>query len=254
MFWGAPLVANELEAGTHRLAWNQGVTRTRWLATKLALTGLTAMVATGLISIAVTWWSSPVDQAVAAGGSDNTDNFVPRIAPAIFSARGIVPIGYAAFAFVLGVTCGIVIRRALPAMAATLATYTAALLALPLWLREHLAPPSTATVPFTHDRMANYLLDSVTHVDIGKPDVWVTAEQTLDSTGHPAHAMPSAYTNCDAIKSCIDALAQAGYQQRVTYQPAGNFWTLQWAETGIFLGLAIGLGALCVWWTRSRLT
>ena len=35
VFWGAPLVARELEAGTHRLVWNQSVTRTRWLAIKL---------------------------------------------------------------------------------------------------------------------------------------------------------------------------------------------------------------------------
>ena len=39
-FWGAPMVARELETGTHRLAWNQSVTRTRWLATKLAVTTL----------------------------------------------------------------------------------------------------------------------------------------------------------------------------------------------------------------------
>jgi hypothetical protein len=32
MFWGAPLVAREFETGTYRLAWTQGVTRTRWLA------------------------------------------------------------------------------------------------------------------------------------------------------------------------------------------------------------------------------
>jgi hypothetical protein len=31
-FWGAPLIARELEAGTHRLVWNQSVTRRHWLA------------------------------------------------------------------------------------------------------------------------------------------------------------------------------------------------------------------------------
>ena len=35
VFWGAPLIARELEAGTHRLVWNQSVTRTRWLAGKV---------------------------------------------------------------------------------------------------------------------------------------------------------------------------------------------------------------------------
>ena len=39
MFWGAPLVAREFETGTFRLAWTQGVTRTRWLAAKLAIAG-----------------------------------------------------------------------------------------------------------------------------------------------------------------------------------------------------------------------
>ena len=38
IFWGAPLVARELETGTYRLVWTQGVTR-RWLAVKLALSG-----------------------------------------------------------------------------------------------------------------------------------------------------------------------------------------------------------------------
>jgi ABC-type transport system involved in multi-copper enzyme maturation permease subunit len=46
MFWGAPLIAHELEAGTHRLAWNQSVTRNRWLTAKLALIGLAAMAFT----------------------------------------------------------------------------------------------------------------------------------------------------------------------------------------------------------------
>jgi ABC-type transport system involved in multi-copper enzyme maturation permease subunit len=32
LFWGAPLIARELETGTDALAWNQSVTRTRWLA------------------------------------------------------------------------------------------------------------------------------------------------------------------------------------------------------------------------------
>jgi len=27
MFWGAPLISREFEAGTFRLAWTQGVTR-----------------------------------------------------------------------------------------------------------------------------------------------------------------------------------------------------------------------------------
>jgi hypothetical protein len=37
LFVGAPLLARELEQGTHRFAWTQGVTRRRWLLSKTAL-------------------------------------------------------------------------------------------------------------------------------------------------------------------------------------------------------------------------
>lgn len=61
VFWGAPLVAGELENGTFRLAWSQSVTRTGWMATKLCVVGLAAMAAAALLSLMVTWWASPLD-------------------------------------------------------------------------------------------------------------------------------------------------------------------------------------------------
>jgi hypothetical protein len=137
LFWGAPLIARELEAGTHRLVWNQSITRTRWLAVKLGLTGLAAMIAAGLGSLAGTWWSSPID---------NTATTFPRMEPLLFAARGIVPIGYAAFAFTLGVTVGMLVRRTLPAMAITLAVFVAAQIAMPLLVRPHLFPPPRGLV------------------------------------------------------------------------------------------------------------
>ena len=63
IFWGAPLVARELESGTYRLAWTQSITRTRWLAVKLGVIGLASMAVAGLLSLIVTWWASPLDRA-----------------------------------------------------------------------------------------------------------------------------------------------------------------------------------------------
>ena len=108
VFWGAPLVAHELETGTHRLVWTQSVTRTRWFAVKLGLGGVASMAAAGLFSLMMTWWSSPIDRI-------NGNRFT-----SVFDQRGIVPIGYAAFAFALGVLAGVLIRRTLPAMATAL--------------------------------------------------------------------------------------------------------------------------------------
>jgi hypothetical protein len=93
IFWGAPLVTRELEAGTLRLTWNQSVTRTRWMAAKLALIGLVAMATAGLLSLMVTWWSGPIDQA---GGFPVTMGQLSRFSPLVFDARGFAPVGYAA--------------------------------------------------------------------------------------------------------------------------------------------------------------
>ena len=44
-FWGAPMIARELEAGTYRLVWNQSITRTQWLVSKLGIAAIGAVVA-----------------------------------------------------------------------------------------------------------------------------------------------------------------------------------------------------------------
>ena len=107
ILWGAPLVARELETGTYRLAWTQSVTRTRWLAVKLGVVGLASMVVAGLFSLMVTWWFSPIDR-------------VHMTVFTTFDQRSIVAVGYAAFAFALGATAGVFVRRTVPAIAATL--------------------------------------------------------------------------------------------------------------------------------------
>jgi len=96
IFWGAPLIGRELETGTFRLAWTQSVTRTRWLLTELAIVGLASIAFAGLMSWAVTWWFGPADRLQAT-----------RFNPGVFDERGIVAIGYAAFALALGVTAGL---------------------------------------------------------------------------------------------------------------------------------------------------
>lgn len=131
LFLGAPLITRELESGTHRLVWTQSVTRTRWLAVKLGLVGAAAVAAAGLGSLGVDWWSGPIDKSAG-------DDFA-RMEPLLFAARGIVPIGYAAFAFAVGATVGLLIRRTLPAMAATLAVFLVVQIAMPTLVR----PPSS---------------------------------------------------------------------------------------------------------------
>jgi len=55
--------------------------------------------------------------------------------------RGVVPLGYAAFAFALGVCAGLVLRRTVPAMAVTVAVFVGVRLAVRNWVRPYLFAP-----------------------------------------------------------------------------------------------------------------
>jgi hypothetical protein len=270
VFWGAPLVARELESGTHRLVWTQSVTRTRWLTTRLAVVVAGAVVVVGLVTLAVTWWSDPLDGAVSSGRG----GLPSRLTPVSFAMRGLVPVGYAVFAVVLGATVGAVLRRPLPAMAVTLALYVAVQVAVPTWVRPHLASPIRTDFTFTRAR-----IDSITlrqpagpvtiTLSTGRRDDWVLSNQTVDPSGRST-ALPAWMASClppppgqaggvtgprtgqaPSIDSCLARLAAEGYHQRIVYQPADRFWTLQWRETALFLALAGLLAAACFWWTRT---
>jgi ABC-type transport system involved in multi-copper enzyme maturation permease subunit len=134
-FWGAPLVAREFESGTIRLTWTQSEMRVKWLAAKLAVAGAASAIFVGLFSLMATWWSSSWDQV-------NGDPY------STFDVRNIVPVGYALFAFALGVALGVLIKRTLPAMAATFVTYGVVRVFYNLHIRPHLMSPLTSTTKF----------------------------------------------------------------------------------------------------------
>jgi ABC-type transport system involved in multi-copper enzyme maturation permease subunit len=261
VFWGAPLIARELEAGTHRLVWNQSITRTRWLAVKLGLTGLAAMTAAGLGSLAVTWWSSPIDKAATE---------FPRMAPLLFAARGIVPIGYAAFAFALGVTVGMLVRRTVPAMAITLAIFVAGQIAMPLLVRPHLLPPTRSTIELTESNIDGFHWDESGEVlqvwsNAGPADAWVLSSHSVDPSGHAVDSIsmssssgpcapPTGTLDEGSVTACLAEIQRLGYRQEATYHPSTRFWPFQWYETGIYTALALGLAGFCFWRIRRRLS
>ncbi len=250
IFWGAPLVARELESGTHRLVWNQSVTRTRWLLVKLLVGGLTTVAVTELFTVAFWWWAHPIDRTG-----------ISPLSQTVFGARGIVPMGYAAFAFVLGVAVGVFARRTLVAMAVTLVVVAFCQIAMPTWVRAHLLPAQHMTVTLDtanirgigmSDNGSRMFLEA----DVKLPGSWIVDNSVVKPDGTPFTG-PADLTKCgpDASpKSCFDWIASMHLRQAITYQPANRFWPLQFIETGIFVALALGLAGLCFWWVRRRLS
>jgi ABC-2 family transporter protein len=264
IFWGAPLIARELETGTHRLAWNQSVSRTRWTAIKLGLIGLAAVATAGLLSLIISWWASPIDDAMNFGQSYSGSSF-PRLSPLVFAARGIAPLGYAAFAFALGVTAGVLIRRTLPAMAITLVIFAAVQFVMPNFVRPHLITPVQVTAPFNANDANEIMISSAasnpnsannTMTVVGnfsQPGAWMLSNTTITPAGNlftgPA---TSACTGNSTQQQCSNWLDSLHLRQLITYQPASRFWPLQLIETGIYLILAAGLAWLSIWQVRRR--
>ncbi|HZM78342.1 MAG TPA: hypothetical protein VFC19_21670 [Candidatus Limnocylindrales bacterium] len=56
LFWGAPLVAREIEHGTHRFAWTQGISRRRWMLVKFGLVGSATLAASVAYGLGMSWW------------------------------------------------------------------------------------------------------------------------------------------------------------------------------------------------------
>ena len=258
IFWGAPLVTREVETGTFRLAWNQSVTRTRWLAAKLGLIGLAAMATAGLLSLMITWWASPIDRALGLPAGRNGPGGVNRFAPLLFGARGITPIGYAAFAFALGVTAGVLIRRTVPAMAATLAVFTGALITMSLWVRPHLITPLHVTSALNIANIDELSIGNGGQMTVGAsvnlPGAWVLSNQSITASGHvfTGPATQACLSTTASLQACQNSLGQLHLRQLVTYQPASRYWAFQGYETAIFLALALALAGVCFWWIRRR--
>jgi ABC-type transport system involved in multi-copper enzyme maturation permease subunit len=271
IFWGAPLVARELEAGTFRLAWTQSVTRTRWLRVKLGLVGLATVAAAGLLSLMVTWWSSPVDRA-------NVSLYTS------FDQRDLVPLGYAAFAFALGVLLGVLIRRTVPALAATLVAFIATRLLFNHFVLPKLIAPTHGSFALNQQTVQGFGQTNGGPFTLfpgnpNLPNAWIYSTQFVDRAGHPLSsqvlmstcpllgsgpgaggpagggvrsAVPAPAGAQEVLQNCITKLG-ATYHEVVAYQPASRYWPFQWYELAIYVGVALVLAGTCLWWVRRRL-
>lgn len=261
IFWGAPLIAREVETGTYRLAWNQSVTRTRWAAVKLTVVALASMAVAGLLSLMLSWWASP---AVSAAGlvSNAPGGYIAsnRFAPMVFAATGITPMAYAAFAFVLGAAVGLLVRRTVPTMAITLAIFAAVQIVMPLWIRPHLVTPAGFTRAFQSNNLTEITSSTDGHITVldstNVPGAWILSNHTVTAAGrtYTGPAPQSCLSQTGSMQTCMNALGRQHLRQVVTYQPAGRYWDFQWLESGIFLALALLLAGAVFWTVRRRMS
>ncbi len=208
-----------------------------------------------------------------------------------FARRDLAPIGYAALAFALGVTAGMLIRRTVPAMAVTLFVFVVARVGTTYGIRPRLIGPAhrfsrsiPASTGFGSETSPGIMLNSLFNGGPSSalepatpviPNAWIYSTRVVDASGHD---LTNAVLNADCpslasgrgggtptvpghtevpqsvqqtMQACVSKVG-ATYHELVTYQPASRYWTFQWDELAMYGTAAVLLGAFCVWWVRRR--
>jgi len=238
VFVGAPLVARELESGTFRFAWTQGRSRVQWIVTKLVLLGVVLTALALAFSALFTWWYGPFD---AVTGRMTTYGAY-EVSGLVFAARTL-------FGFTLGALLGLLIRRTVPAMAATAAGWAAVALPSMIYLRPLIKNPITiighpakgtiagSHVPFNANVIHYWIQNSAGH-HVSFDQLF---QQAIADNGG---IIPS--------PDQFNAWLQHHYSQWVSYQPNGWFWHYQTVEASGYAILAVLLAVATVLILRRR--
>jgi hypothetical protein len=247
LFWGAPLVAREVEHGTHRLVWTQGVSRRRWAVAKFGLMGGGVVLVAAGYALLVTWWRGPLDQATGQ-----------RFPWPLFDLEGPVLVGYTLFAVALGVFAGALTRKTLPAMAITLAGFLATRLPVGLLVRPRFLAPLERTFPVAGTAAPNqlsgdWILGAGVYDAQGTLRTGGTSGATFGDSAQAVCGTPPDAPPDPLLQQCLANYGPGAYNQEV-FQPAERFWLFQTIETALFIALAVLLLLAAVHWVRRRIS
>jgi hypothetical protein len=221
IFWGAPVLAREVENGTHLLAWTQSVSRRRWFLTKLAVLAAAVTLSGLALGAMITAWVDTFEGTV----------FAQKFADyGIFAVSGVAAGGWWLFAFMLGAAAGALTRKLLPAMAITLAVFFVAMFGL-FDLRESYAEPARSVLPAS--------------APMTRPqgDVMPVASNWLAPDGTE---VDGAVPGCDQAgdKEYLECIENKGYGTAIYVHPADRYWRFQWSEAGVLAGAAVLLAGV----------
>jgi hypothetical protein len=235
-FAGAPVLARELETGTFRYAWTLAFGRWRWTLGKLVPLAVAVAAAAGVFSLLFSWFFQPF----FADGNETP------FTPEVFDLRGVAFAAWTLAAFAIGALAGMLIRRVVPAIAATLAAWAGLAFAAGLYLRQHYLTPlltSNPNVPSSAWIMSQWWTKGGKFAFAGRPSDNLLIQLCPPSAVGFGKPSPVSITQC---------VAQHGYTQWTSYQPGSRFWPFQWIEGGWLLALSVLLIAATVWLVRRR--
>jgi hypothetical protein len=252
-FVGAPVLARELETGTYRYAWTQGFGRWRWTLAKLVPLAIAVTAATAAVSALLSWYYQPYF------GTGNQSLGLIEASPfnsGLFDLREVAFPGWTLAAFAIGALAGMLIRRVVPAIAATLAVYAGLAFATGGFLREHYLTPLVTIDNFNLPGSAWIISQRWTKG--GTTLSQSTLRQVMDPVFQRLMpAVPHDQVHLYKMPTFVNAeqyLARHGYTYWTRYQPGSRFWSFQWIEGGWLFALSVLLIAATIWLVRRRAT
>jgi ABC-type transport system involved in multi-copper enzyme maturation permease subunit len=250
-FVGAPVLARELETGTFRYAWTLGVGRRRWTLAKLVPLAIAVAVAAGLFSLLFSWYYQPF---FADGNNIPLD-------PKLFGLRGVAFAAWTLAAFAIGALAGLLIRRVVPAIAATLAACAGLLFATGLYLQQRYMTPLIGRNLFTPPVSAWIIRGwwtkgGTTISQSTMNQIMITMSRQILPAILPKNVNSNdiKFYKGAANSQVLNNLLHHGYTQWTSYQPGSRFWPFQWIEGGWLLALSVLLIAATIWLVGRRAT
>ena len=248
-FAGAPVLARELETGTFRFAWTQGFGRWRWALAKLVALAVVLAAATVRVQRPGVLVLPAVPRRRQPGPGPLRQ--LPLVT--VFSLREVTFPAWTVAAFAIGALAGMLIRRVVPAIVATLAVYAGLAVAAAAFLREHYLTPlvtSDSNVPGTAWIIGQWWTKDGRFAFAGNPpDSLLNSALSRRASGEGRWHRRRAPSSVNPFAQC---LAPHGYAQWNSYQPVSRFWPFQWIEGGWLLALSALLIAVTVWLVHRR--
>jgi ABC-type transport system involved in multi-copper enzyme maturation permease subunit len=232
-FLGTPMVASELERKTNRLAWSQGITRTKWLVRTWLTLAIPTVVVMSLFALIVQWWATHIVTSISSGGG--------LIQPAQMLISGVAPIAFALLLLTLGMFIGTTVRRFFSPYATSVVAFVAVLAVMQFVLPSLAAKVVVPTHPFGVTHLPNGLRSRpwfIKSVYRFVPGIHV---------GNHLRTVGAVLQFCKGNPMCYQA---HGLQIVSLYQPASHYWVLQWREAGIYIAATGVLLSLSIWSIR----
>lgn len=233
LFVGAPLLSRDLESGTFRFAWTQGMGRVRYVFSTFAILAMFVTTTACILGLLLGGW-------YAHNFSVVNPNIESHWQSGLFDTTGFLLATWTLFALTLGTFCGAIIKRTVAAMAVTVALVGGLLVASSVFLLRFLDIGAVVTSRFP---IRGINTGTLNYSPQDRPSVWLLRGWLTGPNGRALSSGAANRVQQKALQSTDPGQWLSLHHDTfwVSYQTADRFWIYQGAEGVVLIGIAVAL-------------